>query len=284
MCIRSNKETSGMQSLVIGSSSQLAHYFPQNVKKISSRDYDINALTGKTWGTVYICFAEQRTYLANAPDQSIANLFWSVNVTMTLDLIHALQPKCEKIIYFSTAELWNRTTGPVDADQLFSYYSNLYTDSKAAISQKMRDKKEYPKVSIIYPFNFNSIHRSDQYLFGKIFRSIIHEEPITIGDVDYYRELMHPAMIVQGSMRIYEAGRDVIIGSGRLVHVGDFIRRLYAFFGLDFNGLVRQEVTAPSIYRHNIFYSATFIESFSVEHLFRMTIEELQHEKEKIRE
>ena len=45
-------------NIVIGNTSQLAYYFPDDYIKISSRNIQ---LTNNQYDRVYICFAEQRT-------------------------------------------------------------------------------------------------------------------------------------------------------------------------------------------------------------------------------
>ena len=54
-----------MKNLVIGNTSQLAYYFPDDYEKISSRNIEFK---NENYDRVYICFAEQRTYLKNNRD------------------------------------------------------------------------------------------------------------------------------------------------------------------------------------------------------------------------
>ena len=265
-----------MKNLVIGNTSQLSRYFPEDYIKISSRNIDVNFLKQTKWDAVYLCFAEQRTYLANSLDQSISELFWSTNFDKTKELVEDLQPVCNKIVYYSTAELWNKCNGPVQIGMPFLYHENHYTSSKHKITEELSNKLKYPKVSVAYPFNFNSVYRSDQYLFGKIFKSIQENKKISIGDTDYYRELLHPKMVVDGSIRLTEVGKDAIIGSGRLVHIGDFIRKLYGFFKLNYNDLVEQSNIQPSVYRSNIFYSAVPVHEYTENFLFDLITQELK--------
>jgi nucleoside-diphosphate-sugar epimerase len=261
-------------NLVLGSTSQLSRYFPDNYAKVSARELDLDALTKTRWDAVYICFAEQRTYLANAIDENTRNMFWNTNVDKTLQIIERLQEVTDKIVYYSTAELWNNTSGPVKVTDPVSFHKNNYTESKWHITQILRDKEKYPKVSILYPFNFNSIHRGDQYLFGKIFKSIVNKQPVTIGDVQYYRELLHPQMVVDASINA-TAGVDEIVGSGRVVYVKDFIELLYMYSGLSYNDMITEDNTKESIYRKNIFYSALRNEQYDVDRLIDLTLNEL---------
>lgn len=262
-------------NLVLGSTSQLSQYFPDSYAKVSSREIDLEALTKTRWDSIYICFAEQRTYLANATDENIRNLFWTINVDKTLSIIERLQEVTDKIVYYSTAELWNNTHGPVKVTDPYSYHDNNYTRSKHQITEILKNKEKYPKVSILYPFNFNSIHRGDQYLFGKVFKSLINREPVTVGDVYYYRELLHPKMVVDASIKA-KAGIDEIVGSGRTVFVKDFIELLYLYSGLSYNDLVTEETSHQSIYRKNIFYSAVRNESYDVDQLIDLTLKDLE--------
>ena len=271
-----------MKNLVIGSSSQLARYFPEDFVKVSSRNLDIDELSSHRWESVFVCFAEQRTYMANSSEEAIRNLFWDTNMDLVKSVIFRLQSVSDKIIYYSTAELWNKNVGAISLNTPFSFHSNHYTNSKYAITQELQNKQKYPKVTIAYPFNFNSIHRGDQYLFGKVFKSILTGEKIVIGDTDYYRELLHPEMVVNASINNTEQGKDLVIGSGRLVHIGDFIKRLYQFFGMKFDIMVKQEYDYPPIYRSHIFYSSTHVPEYGEEKLFNTITKELSELKGRI--
>lgn len=261
-------------NLVLGSTSQLSRYFPEDYAKVSSREIDLEALTKTRWDAIYICFAEQRTYLANAVDENTRNLFWSTNVDKTLETIERLQEVTDKIVYYSTAELWNNTHGPVKVTDEFSYHGNNYTRSKHRITEILKNKNKYPKVSVLYPFNFNSIYRAEQYLFGKVFKSITNKTPTILGDVNYYRELLHPKMVVDASIKA-EAGIDQIVGSGRVVFVRDFIELLYMYSGLSYNDMVKEDLTYESVYRKNVFYSAIRDESCDVDRLIDLTLKDL---------
>lgn len=275
-----------MPSLVVGSTSQLARYFPRDFVRISSRDMDLDSLSEQEWDEVYICFAEQRTYLANSDSPDVERIFHDTNVVRTMEVIDALHPVCRKIVYYSTAELWNATSGPVAPSDPYTFHENHYTKSKSSVSLLLRDKVKYPKVTVAHPFNFNSVHRGGEYLFGKIFRSIVTESPVTIGDVDYHREILHPTMVVKATLDSTEndpLGTDIVIGSGRLVHVGDFIRKLYLRFGMDMDKMAirdPQNPPRPSIYRKCLFYSHRHDPRFSEEAVINLLTYELSTVKE----
>ena len=265
-----------MNNLVVGSSSQLAKYFPNSYERISSRNIDLDRLSKSRWDSVYICFAEQRTYLASSKDMNITNLFRDTNLDLTMQVIKAAMPVSRRVIFYSTAELWNNCNGPVDSSLSFDYHGNLYTNTKNEMSRLLQNKDQFPNVSIVYPFNFNSIHRSGNYLFTRIFKSIVNNTKIEIGDVDFYREMLHPSMVVKRCMEKSDSiGEDYIVGSGRVIHVGDFIQKLYSHFDMDFNSMVSINTTTPSIYRKNIFYSAEKTEEFFEDKLFDIIVDDL---------
>jgi len=247
---------------------------------------DLDSLSEQEWDEVYICFGEARTYMASSDSPEVERMFHDTNVVKTIEVIDALHSVCRKIVCYSTAELWNATSGPVAPSDPYTFHENHYTKSKNSISLLLRDKVKYPKVTVAYPFNFNSIHRSSEYLFGKIFRSIVTESPVTIGDVDYYREILHPTMVVKAtldSMKNDPLGTDIVIGSGRLIHVGDFIRKLYLRFGMDMDKMAvrdRNSPPPPSIYRKSLFYSHRHDDRFSEEALTNLLVYELSTFKE----
>lgn len=265
--------------LVLGSSSQLARYFPNNFVKLSSRNIKIDDLKKKQWDTIYVCFAEQRTYLANSSRKETYDSFWEINYNLVLSVINGLQDYTRKIVYYSTAELWNNCVGEISLSTPFCFHSNLYTDSKYEITSRLSDKKNYPKVSIVYPFNFNSIYRNNQYLFGKVISSIVEDKKIEIGDTNFYRELLHASMVVEDSIKHDKVGEDFIVGSGRVTHIEDFIRRLYEYFGKSFESMVERKEHPCSFYRKNIFYSSIYNPLYSEKNVFQILVNEISNKK-----
>jgi len=247
-------------NLVIGNTSQISKYFPKEYTQISSRDID-PYIFDKNWDSVFICFAEQKTYKFS--DCS----FDDVNFTYTKTIIEKL--RSNKIIFYSTAELWNKCVGEINLNIPFNYHITDYVSSKEKITNYI--KQNYSNVVIAYPFNFNSIHRMPPFLFGKIFDSIINKKIIEIGDTYYYRELLHPSMVVNQTIGMVEAK---IIGSGKLIFVNDFIRKLYSSFDMKYEDFVIENIKEPSIYRKNIFYNQTRV-TFSEEDLLNILTKEL---------
>ena len=230
-----------MKNLVIGNTSQLAYYFPEDYEKISSRNIE---LKNERYNKVYICFAEQRTYAKVSRDT-----FFDVNIDYTLKIINHYSKLSNYIVVYGTSELWNKWNGAIDISLPFDYKPTNYTDSKKQLITEIKDK--YDNVIIHHPFNFNSIYRRGEFLFSKIFDSIINEKKITIGNTYFYRELIHPKFVVERSI---ELNTDEIIGAGRLVFVNDFIRSLYAHFNMIYEDFVIEDYKENITTDERIFY------------------------------
>jgi nucleoside-diphosphate-sugar epimerase len=230
-------------NLVIGNTSQLSYYFPEDYTKISSRNIDLSKYN-EMYDRVYICFAEQRTFIKDNND-----LFSDINVEYTLNIINHFKKLSNNIIVYGTSELWNNYNGPIDINTPFDYKSTSYIDSKSMMIGII--KKLYDNVIVLHPFNFNSIHRKTGFLFSKIFDSIINEKKITIGNTYFYRELIHPKFVVEQSI---SAKEDAIIGSGRVIFVNDFIRSLYSYFCMSYDEYVTEDIKENITYDEKIFY------------------------------
>ena len=70
-----------MNSLIIGNTSQLCCYFPNNYKKISSRNIDLDDIKKGNYESIFILFAEQRTFLSESE-----NFFKQINFDYTKKL------------------------------------------------------------------------------------------------------------------------------------------------------------------------------------------------------
>ena len=248
-------------NLVIGNTSQLSQYFPKDMVKISSRNIPLDIFKNK-WDSVYLCFAEQKTYKNND------NSFYQINVDYTKSIIE--QIKANHIIYFSTAELWNNCVGEITIDTPINYHHSDYVSSKEKITTHL--KENYSNIRIMYPFNFNSVYRLPPFLFGKVINSIITKTKIEIGDTYFYRELLHPSFIVTQSMT---EKNDSIIGTGNLIFINDFIRNLYDIFHMKYEDYVIEHIDKESIYRKNMFYNKTRI-NWTEDHLLNILAKEIK--------
>lgn len=218
-------------SLIIGDTSQLNFYYPKEYDRISSRNIDIDLINSKKYDTIYLLFAEQRTFL-----NENEKFFTDINVDYTIKLIHKIKNNCRKIVIFATSELWNDYDGEVSLDLPFKYNYTPYIKSKEILCNLIKDNRDiYNNVKIVYPFNFNSPYRKEGFLFSKIFRSIIEKTPIEVGDLNFVRDIIHPSLIVNHSI---ETDNDILIGSGELINVENFVKDLYKINNLVYDKYV----------------------------------------------
>ena len=229
-----------MRSLVIGNTSQLSYFFPNDYVKVSSRDLDYDFICSENWEKVFICFGESRKFINNI------QLHDDINFYLTMSIINKIKDISNKVIVYSTCELWNQYDGQIDTKLSFNFYSTPYLQSKYKLSNLiLSNKEEYKNVIILYPFNFNSTYRNSEFLFGKIFNSIINKSKIEIGDTYFYRDIIHPKFVASESIKAEE---HQIVGSGRMVYVNDFIRDLYTNYGLEYDDYVTENINKYNEY------------------------------------
>lgn len=237
-------------NLVIGNTSQLSYFFPDDYIKISSRNVDMDYLKNNEWNSVYITFAEQRT------DKDEVDCI-TPNFIYTIDIIKNLVQNSKKIVIYTTCELWNGYVGRVsikDPPRWTWSNRNGYCLSKEMLMNYIliKRKEDWKNVVIIHPFNFNSSHRRMDFLFGKIYDSIINRKKIEIGDTYFYRDIVHAKQVVRRSIM---AQNDEMVGSGRLILVNDYIRDLYKKFDLPYNHYVKENITIRARHSEKLFYS-----------------------------
>jgi len=230
-----------MNSLIIGSTSQLAQYLPKYYEKVQSRNLDLDSLK-KTWDKVYICFAKQNVF-----DNKDSN-FTAVNTNYTLKIIENLLDYCNNIVVFTTCEMFNDYTGFINVNTLprFKFRKeknyNDYIISKLLLYRMIQNKRladsRWNKVVVIHPFSFESSKKSNYFLFGKIIDSIINKKKINVGNLDFYRDMMHTKFIAN---KIVNINHDAVIGSGRLFNVREIVRNLYSEFNLSFDTYVCED-------------------------------------------
>jgi len=220
------------RELVIGSTSQIAQYpnlWGNNTRFITSRDIDLKYFKKQEWDRIYVSFADTRTFLKDY------DVFYKTNVEYTLKVIDELKESCRNIVFFSTTELWNRHNGSISEQNIGNWEfdpGSFYIKSKEKITNILLEKEKYKNVIILFPFSFNAPCRKEQgFLFSKIFRSILNKEKIKIGNIKFYRDLIHPKYVIKEARNAEE---HKIIGSGRLTYIYDFIDDLYSAFDMRF--------------------------------------------------
>ena len=268
--IRIRNKKLNMNSLVVGSTSQLSYFFPSSYAKISSRDINFKKLKETKWDRIFICFGESRKYIDNIQNYN------DINFKLILKVIDELKSNCNKIVVYSTCELWNKLSGTISLEDDFDFYPTPYLDSKYKITKYILDNQEkYKNVIILYPFNFNSTYRSENFLFGKIFKSIINKVKIEIGDTYFYRDLVHPKYVVNQSIT---SENHQIIGSGRLTFVNDFIKDIYNNFNLNYSDYVTEFKSNFKEYnKNNEYYLKSEMCLYSYDELKSDTIKDLNH-------
>jgi nucleoside-diphosphate-sugar epimerase len=220
-----------MNNLIIGNTSQLNYYFPKEYDRISSRNINYSLIKENKYHTIFLLFAEQRTFL-----NENEKFFLTVNFNYTLDVIDKIKNYCNKIIIYSTSELWNDYEGNVSLEMPFKYNYSPYIKSKELLSlYLLENKDDYKNVHIIYPFNFNSPYRKNGFLFNKIFDSIINKNKNSIGDLNFYRDLIHPSIIVKESII---TNNDLLIGGGELINIKKFVEELFLLNNLNINDYI----------------------------------------------
>jgi hypothetical protein len=263
------------ENLIVGSTSQIAHFFSDDsYEKINSRKIDYTSLD-RPWKTVILAFGENRKNIKEL------NLYKEVNVDLTIRAVDFFSIRSERVVVFSTCELWSKTSGPVDFKTPFEFFQTPYILSKKEMTDRIIESGKYKNVDVIFPFNFNSTHRDQNFLFGKIFNSILNEVKIEIGDTYFYRDLIHPNFVAS---RIMDIKGHQILGSGRLTFVNDFIRDLYKAFNLNYEDFVSENLSGYSEYEKKFEYYYKSEEClYSYETLLADTIKEIEEKKLQIR-
>lgn len=259
------------KNLIIGNTSQLSFFFPkENYDYIPSRNINYEEIKLKNYEKIFLLFAEQRTFLKDSE-----NLFFDINVKYTLDVINELKGSCGQIIIYSTSELWNRHDGCVNVNTPYSYFETPYIKSKEILCNTInQNRTEYNNVIIIYPFNFNSPYRKDGFLFKKIFDSLIDDVKITVGDINFERDLIHPKVIVDLSIK---TNTDIIVGGGHLINVKTFVNDLYENMGKKMDEYITYDISNSLLNKRNGYYSC--IQSSTYDELINLTIKDIHEYK-----
>jgi GDP-D-mannose dehydratase len=236
--------------LVIGPNSQLARYFPKkNTAFLSAKNF---VVPGQHFDEVYMFFCEQRTFL-NLTEKD----FCRVNVDLTLEILNKIYNEKTKYFIYGTCELWNNCTGGITISTPPNYKYSPYVKSKQILLEQINNfRKDKPNnIIVLHPFNFNTPYRTKGFLFSKIFDSIINKTKIQTGDLNFFRDLVHPNFILKKS---FTAIQDDLIGSGNLINIKTFVTQLYNAFNMNLNDFLYEEITTKP--RHtSSFYHDTDI-------------------------
>jgi nucleoside-diphosphate-sugar epimerase len=259
-----------MNNLVIGNTSQLSNYFPENYEKISSRNLDFNKIKEKKYDRIYLLFAEQRTFL-----NETLEFFNKINYDYTIEVIDKLKDHADRIVIYSTSELWNNCDGCASVEDPYNYNETPYIKSKELMCNHIKENRtKYKNVIIVYPFNFNSVYRKEGFLFGKIYKSLLNDEKISIGNIDFNRDLIHPKTIVDNSIK---TDKDILIGSGELINVKNFIQDLFNLHNKKFEDYISVEGKNNLPNTRKDYYSCVKYSNY--EDLLNLTIKDIYEYK-----
>jgi len=155
------------------------------------------------------------------------------------------------------------------------FFNTSYLSSKFKITDYILKNNEiYRNVLIMFPFNFNSIYRNENFLFGKIFNSIINKQPTQIGNTYFYRDIIHPKLVVKTSLI---AEKHQLIGSGRMIFVNDFIKDLYHHFNLRYDNYITENFDRFNEYeKNNEYYLKSDKCLFTYKELLNYTIADIE--------
>jgi GDP-D-mannose dehydratase len=251
-------------NVVIGDTSQISYFFPDDFEKISSRNIPNFQ---KKINTAFICFAEQRTFNKSLTEKD----FIDVNVNYTSSVVNKLVDKCDNIVLYGTSELWNNCDGPIDINTDINYKYSPYIKSKEILWDYLKEnrlKNKWDNVNIIHAFNFNSSYRKEGFLFYKFFDSIINKTINEVGNINIERDIIHPKYLVNNSII---CNSDRIVGSGKLTNIKEFVGQLFKHYGLEMSYFIKEN-NYKSNHEGNSFWLKT---ETVYDELLKDTIDEL---------
>ena len=226
-------------NLIIGNTSQLTPYFNEldsGIVTVTSRDFTPNKVGNQQFDRVVLTFGEHRTFLTSG-----YHIFKETNVDYTIKVIKEMAPYTKTFVVYLTSELWNNHTGEIDLTTPFYYNFTPYIGSKEMLrSEILKLRVEGIDIKIVYPFNFNSPYRREGFLFSKFMNVILNGEHITVGDLNFSRDIIHPKLIADISLNTQT---DVIIGSGVLINIKQFYIDLLKEFSIIYEEYVTEDLS-----------------------------------------
>lgn len=175
-----------MKNLIIGENSQLGYYL-EGIR-VSSREIPYEFITKHKWDRIYLCFAEQRTFI----DKS--DSFNEINYELTKKIIDRLYDNCNQFVFYSTTLLWS-DYNTYDITMPYSYKETNYLSSKEKITNYLNGIE---KAIVHYPCNFNSKKRKKGFLFTALY-DILSRQRTELKCLDFNKELCHASYIAEKS-------------------------------------------------------------------------------------
>jgi len=196
-------------------------------------------------------FGENRTFLP--PTEANKQFFQHVNIELCVQAAQRVRDRCKRAVFFGTAELWSKCHGAVYPHTRENAFDSLYVYSKSIMRDKLM-QLNLQETRIVHPFNFNSMHRKGDYLFGKVFKSIANREKITIFDTYFARDIVSPVHVVKTALDP-TLPQEILVGSGKSTQINYLIREMYSAAALQFEDFVTEDLSTLSPRRGYVNFS-----------------------------
>jgi hypothetical protein len=230
-----------MKNLIIGKNSQLS-YFLDGIP-VSSREIPYDFIKKNKWNRIYLCFAEQRTFVETSTD------FDKVNYNLTAKLVDDLYDYCEEFVFYSTTLLWSGYKQKYDIDLPFLYKETEYLSSKEKITNYL---KNIDKVTIHYPCNFNSKYRKEGFLFSSLYDMILNKNKVNVKCLNFEKEVVHASYIAEKSKNTFS---DSILAPGYSVNIRNIFSEICDRVGVCMNDFITEtncfDFAKPNDYCYN---------------------------------
>ena len=250
-----------MGNLVLGENSQLG-YFLDGIK-VSARNIPYEFICQNKWDRIYICFAEQRTFIDNSDS------FMKINFDLTKEVVDRLYEHCKEFVFYSTAMLWSENSGEYSLSCPYNYKETDYLNSKEKITEHL---KGIDKVRIHYPCNFNSKQRKGGFLFSSLYDVIMNKKKIQVRCLDFEKEIAHTSYIADRSKNTVV---DSILAPGYSINVRELFTDILNAFGMDIKEYI-EETEIDTFVKPNNYYYNIVDKNYSKDKLICSFIEELK--------
>ena len=250
-----------MDNLILGENSQLGCFLEGT--KVTSRDIPYDSLKKTKWNRIYICFAEQRTFMDNSDS------FMKINFDLTKEVIDKLDNYCNEFVFYSTAMLWSGYEGEYNLSSPYSYKETDYLSSKEKITEYL---KQADKVKIHYPCNFNSKQRKGGFLFASLYDTIQNKTKTQVRCLDFEKEIAHTSYIANKSMNL---NTDAIIAPGYSINVRNLFTKILNEFEMNLEDYIK-ETEIDTFIKPNNYYYGVKDEDYSEDELVSSFVEELK--------
>ena len=103
---------------------------------------------------------------------------------------------------------------------------------------------------------------------------MLNDKKISIGDIDFYRDLTHPKVIVDVSLN---TNKDIIVGSGELINVKNFIQDIFTRLNKSIINYIEYNDSNNLKIKRRGYYSCNKISNYN--ELINLTIKDIYEYK-----